>query len=127
MDQTLPKPNVVTWYRVYTILMAILYVGVVILVSFGWLIKEADLRAENFPPVLFYLYMALLYGIGGSLSAAFIVSFFLSPKPWTWIYHLVLICIGLTSPCCLPISVPLLIFWFREDNLKYFGRKKALA
>ena len=117
------KPGVVTWYRVYTILMAILYLAIVALVSFGWFIDKAELRAQDFPPVLFYLYMALMYGLGLTLAIAFIVSFFLKPKPWTWIYHLVLICIGLTSPCCLPVSVPLLIYWFKEDNLKYFGRK----
>ena len=36
---------------------------------------------------------------------------FLPPRPWVWIYDLVLIAIGFMSCCILPFSVALLIFW----------------
>ena len=43
-------------------------------------------------------------------------------NPWAWIYGMVLICIGLTSPCCLPVTIPLLIGWIKDDAKAYFGR-----
>jgi hypothetical protein len=50
------------------------------------------------------------------------VALLLPPRPWTWIYHLVIICFGMTSACCIPMCVPLVIFWLKPDTKAYFGR-----
>ncbi len=56
--------------------------------------------------------LAMLFGFGP----------FLPRKNWAWIYGIVLIAIGLTSPCCMPVSIPLLIFWIKpEIRAYYFG------
>ena len=122
MEPSTAPPPVVKWYRIYTLFMAIVYLLVIVLVSLGWFLDESDLRKADLSPIFLYVYMAMLYGIGAVLAGAYIASFFLSPKPWTWVYHLILICIGLSSPCCMPISIPLLIFWIKDDNRRYFGR-----
>ena len=64
----------------------------------------------------------MLAGIGSVFSALFVASFLLPPRPWAWIFHLVLICIGMTSGCTLPASVALLIFWLKPETRVYFGR-----
>jgi hypothetical protein len=43
------------------------------------------------------------------LAAIFLSTSFLPRKPWVWIYDIVLIAIGMTSCCCLPATIPLLI------------------
>ena len=31
-----------------------------------------------------------------------------------WIYGIILISLGMTSVCCLPLTIPLLIFWIKD-------------
>ena len=50
--------------------------------------------------------------------------FFLKPKPWVWVYDLVIICSGMLSTCLIVASIPLLIFWIKPETKKYFGRSK---
>jgi len=123
-----PKPPVLPWYRAYCGFMAFLYTGITVAVIIGLFVDfQPHLEKEGIPLWGFYLYIGVIFGVTGVLAAGFITSFFLKPKPWTWIYHLVLIAIGLTSPCCMPITIPLLIFWIKPDTQTYFGRKTAKA
>lgn len=46
----------------------------------------------------------------------------LGPWPWLWTYDLVIICLGMTSTCILPASIPLLIFWLKPETKRYFGK-----
>jgi hypothetical protein len=39
-----------------------------------------------------------------------------------WVYDLVVICLGMTSACILPASVPLLIFWLKPEVKSHFGK-----
>jgi len=47
---------------------------------------------------------------------------FLPRKSWVWVLGLVLICLGLTSTCCLPACIPLLIFWLKPEMKAFYGR-----
>ncbi len=68
--------------------------------------------------------MGIIYGaIGLGLAVPFTMGAILKPRPWVWIFDLVLICIGMTSPCCMPASIPLLIFWIKPETRAYFGRE----
>ena len=125
MNASSAQPPVLKWYRIYSGLMALLYVivlvGVVLVAVFG--LHEI---AKSEMEVRFLLaYIVLVLGLSALLAGGFIASFFLPVKPWAWTYHLVLICIGLTSPCCLPVSIPLLIFWFKEETQQFFGREST--
>lgn len=113
-------PPVVTWYKVYAGLMAAMYLLLVAAgVALPVLVTEADMGADDPPPWA----MALVIGcVSLPFAAAYVAAFFVPVKPWAWTYHLVLICFGLTSACCLLASVPLLIFWLRPETKAYFGR-----
>ena len=54
-------------------------------------------------------------GLGVILALAFIVALLTPRRFWAWIYNLVLICLGLTSCCFWPITIPLLIFWIKPE------------
>jgi hypothetical protein len=62
------------------------------------------------------LFMGILLAIPFAMGA------FLPQKPWAWVFGLVLICIGLTSVCCMPATIPLLIHWIKPETKLYFGR-----
>src|SRR5688572_24126586 len=102
------KPAVWTWYVVYCVAMAILYLFVIgagiflLTVDPTWLEEDALLlRVEG----------VLFLGLGLVLMVIFAIAPFLPKKPWVWIYGIVLIGLGMTSACCLPATIPLLIFW----------------
>jgi MFS family permease len=111
-------PPVVTWYRVYAGLMAAMY----LLVLVGgvtvplWAPPE---ELEDDPPP--WAVASIVGCVSLPFAAAFLAAFFLPVKPWAWIYHLVLICVGFTSACCIVASVPLLIFWIKPETKAYFG------
>ena len=115
------KPAVWTWYVVYCVAMAILYLLVIgagiffLLADPVWLEEDAMLlRVEG----------ALFLGLGLVLMVIFAIAPFLPKKPWVWIYGIVLIGLGMTSACCLPATIPLLIFWIKPETQHFFGRKQ---
>lgn len=101
--------------------MSVVYIlcgamGVVILVFRNEAASEEYSAAE-----LLFIGAALVV-LGLVLSLAYGAAPFLPRVPWVWVYHLVLIGLAMTSACCLPICVPLLIWWIKPDSRAYFGR-----
>jgi hypothetical protein len=115
-------PKVLAWFKAYSALFAALYLAcagcslIFFLVDPGML-EPGTTKGEAILVGLILLLIGLVF------AAAFTLPFFLQPRPWVWIYDLVLICIGLTSPCCMPASIPLLIYWLKPEVKTYFGRK----
>ena len=128
LPQTAPSgpvpPKVLPWYKAYAIAMFIVYILIVVGLAAGLILAPEGFRQELDMPQWFFIgYVIMIFGLSSLMAAAFGVALFLPPKPWTWVYHLVMICMGLTSPCCMPASIPLLIFWIKDDSRHYFGRK----
>jgi hypothetical protein len=113
-----PRPAVLTWFIVYCLLMALAYVfciGIALWIFFvAPTLLEEDASMAMIMPWIFLV-------LGIVLLVASILPLFLRPKPWVWIYDLVLICLGLTSCLYLPFSIPLLIFWMKPATKRYFG------
>lgn len=111
------QPPVWLWYRVYAVFMALVYGGLALLIlgvliaTGGQGVKDEDMIALVVTGV-FCLPFALAY----------VVAPFLPRAPWAWIYHLALIGLGLTSVCCMPATIPLLIFWLKPETKLFFGR-----
>ena len=112
-----PKPPVYPYYLAYVIFMALLYLGVIVM-CVGLLVATGGQGMKDEDMVLF-LFMP-------ACSLPFLIAYaaapFLPPAPWAWTYHLVLIAVGLTSACCMPIAIPLLIFWLKPETKAYFGK-----
>ena len=115
-------PQVVTWYRVYCGLMTLLYiacfVGGIFLAFSGLLDGPAGPDAQALK-----IQGWILLVISVPLTALFAAGVVLPPRPWTWIYGFVPICIGMTSCCILPFSIGLIVFWIKPDTKRYFGRE----
>ena len=125
MDDLRPAgeaPKLLAWYRAYSAAMALLYLLVFVAGTFVLLMHDRLGRADDAPPLFWLAYGGFIAVLGLVFSAVFAASFFLPPRPWVWIYHLALICLGLTSPCCLPVCLPLLIFWIKPETRVFFGR-----
>jgi hypothetical protein len=73
--------------------------------------------------MLLWIEGILFIGLGIPLMVVFAIAPFLPKKPWVWIYGIVLIGLGMTSVCCLPATIPLLIFWIKPETQQFFGRK----
>lgn len=124
MENAVKTPQIVIWYKVYAALMGLLYlfvVGLGILYTFlpNWI--EDDPRMGENEALLISVIGVFLIFIGLILSVLFFFTLFKKPAPWLWTFDLVLICLGLTSACCMIVSVPLLIFWLKEETKNYFG------
>jgi hypothetical protein len=61
-----------------------------------------------------------------AICAPFVLALALKPGPGSWVYHIFMLCFGL-SGCTLPFSVILLIYWFRPETQAFFGRGQPPA
>lgn len=117
-------PAVWTWFRVYAGAMTLMYVvligvGVFMLLA-GPAVAETSRNPEDafMLPVLGGVYA----GLGLVFGVAYAVGLLMPRKPWAWIYGIVLIALGMTSACCIPATIPLLIFWIKPEAKAFFGR-----
>ncbi|MFO1008870.1 MAG: hypothetical protein U1F29_02270 [Planctomycetota bacterium] len=114
--------SVLSWYRIYCAAMAVMYLlcigaGIALLV-----LDEETLGKDALQSRITGIALA---AFSAPAFAAYALGIVLPRKPWTWTYGLVLICIGMTSVCCLPACIPLLITWIKNDVKLAFGRGEA--
>ena len=115
---TQATPPVYRWYVVYCIVMALLYLTTAAMgVVFMFVEPDRDMSAAE---------AKLMGTVFLILGLAFFVPYALAPflprQSWVWVLGLVLICIGLTSLCCLPVCIPLLISWLKPEMKTFYGR-----
>jgi hypothetical protein len=116
------KPPVWRWYVAYCSGMVALYL---VVAACGVIMLVVDPVELDMEAMLAKLLGAFNLGFGILLVGLFGAAPFLPPKPWTWIYGIVAIGIGLSGLCCLPAAVPLLIYWLKPETKAYFGRPDA--
>jgi len=116
-------PGVVTWFKIYAGFLCLIY-AICIVIGLGFLLLPSVvvLNSRDFPPLFAYIYGVVITGIGVIFLVGSAVPFFLKPRPSTWIYDLVVICLGMTSACTLPFSIALLVFWLKPETKQYFGK-----
>lgn len=115
------RPPVWPWFVTYCVLMALMGLVVVGMGVFFLLAPRFIPPQPNDPdPVVFaimgvaYLVMGFVFGV------AYASAPFLPRRKWAWIVDIVLICLGMTSVCCMPATIPLLIFWIKPETRQYF-------
>ena len=111
-------PPVYKWFVVYCILAALLNIGAAA-IGVVFLVTEPDRDMSAAEATIMGV---LLLVLGLVFFFAYALAPFLPRQSWVWIYGLVLICFGLTSTCCLPICIPLLIFWIKPEMKEFYGR-----
>lgn len=116
-------PGVVIWFKVYAGLLCFIYA---VMVAIGVALLAAPrfipFNDPDLPATAVYIYGAIFALLGGLFLVVCALPFFLRPRPWVWVYDLVIIGLGMTSACFLPFSVILLIFWLKPETKRYFGK-----
>ena len=115
-----PRPAVVGWFKAYCGVLCAMYLFSTALSAVFFVVSPVDL---DMSPTEALIVGGLLLTVSLPLLAACALPFFLRPRPWVWVYDIVIICLGMTSACCLPACIPLLIFWLRPEVKRYFGRE----
>ena len=111
-------PPVYKWFVVYCILMALLYLTTAVMgIVFMFTEPDRDMSAEEAK-----IMGAVLLIMGLAFFVPYALAPFLPRKSWVWVFGLVLICIGLSSLCCLPACIPLLIHWLKPEMKEFYGR-----
>lgn len=113
------RPKVISWFKVYCAFLCLLYLATAAFSLFFFLADPADTEMST---VVARITGALLLVLGLGLFGACLLPLILRPRPWLWTYDLVVICLGMTSACILPASIPLLIFWLKPEAKRYFGK-----
>jgi MFS family permease len=114
------RPAVLPWFHAYCWLLCVLYLGVV---AFSLVFCFADPADLEMPRAAAVVVGTLILVMGVTLFVASSIPLLLRPRPWLWTYGLVLICLGMTSACFLPICIPLLLRWIKPEVKRYFGRE----
>ena len=111
-------PSAYKWFVVYCILMALLYLATAVMgIVFMFTEPDREMSAEEAT-----IMGTVLLIMGLVLFIPYALAPFLPRKSWVWIFGLVLICLGLSSACCLPACIPLLIFWLKPEMKAFYGR-----
>lgn len=118
-DNYVRTPPVVIWFKIYAGFLSLLY----LLVSAGFLVMIfIDPEDPEMPRPVFQVLMGLMGLLCLVLLVVCFLPLVLPRRPWVWIYDLVIICLGLSSPCFMVVCIPLLIFWLSPETKRYFGR-----
>jgi MFS family permease len=112
-------PAVVFWFKLYAAFLAFVYLLVSGVSLIFLLVDPTKLEMDA---IAAKVTGAMLLVLGLGLLAACLVPLFSQPKPWLWIYDLILICLGMTSACFWPMTIPLLIFWLKPETKRHFGK-----
>lgn len=113
------RPKVIFWYNLYLWLLAILYV---LVAGCGMVLLFLPATALEMKEPEKIVSAVVCFAVGLPFAAASLLPFAFYPKPWLWVYGIVMIAIGLTSCCFWPICIPLLIYWIKPDVQRHFGR-----
>lgn len=111
-----PNPAVKTFQRIYVLLMLLLYTTLFAgSVAAAFYRDTLSLELDTSPGELAVL--LLCYGVlAAALAIIFLIGLFWNRGMGGWIYNLILICLGLTSCCTWPMTIPLLIFWIKHKH-----------
>ena len=111
-------PPVYKWFVVYCILMALLYLTMAVMGIVFMFIEPDREMSEAEARIMGALFIIL----GLAFCFPYAIAPFLPRKSWVWVFGLVLICLGLSSACCLPVCIPLLIHWLKPEMKTFYGR-----
>jgi hypothetical protein len=107
------------WYRMLcsiTVVSGAVWaiIGLIAVIgSFNQTGKEA---ADAFTGGVFMLFS------GGIPALLFLLGVIFPPRPWSWIFGILLLVLALLSCVFAPFAVALLIFWMKRETQIYFGR-----
>ena len=101
--------------------MALMYLAMAVM-GIVFMVTEPDRDMSEAEAKVMGVVLIIL---GLAFFAPYAFAPFLPRKSWAWLFGLVLICIGLTSLCCLPVCIPLLLHWLKPEMKAFYGRTET--
>jgi hypothetical protein len=123
MHSDAKPPEGVYYFRVYAGVMAAIY-GILAIVGLVMMAAPLFARGAFTSPGadLGSWVVGFIYGgIGTVLCVAFLIALFGGRRPWVHTMGTVLIALTMTSICCLPITIPLLIQWMKPETKQWYN------
>jgi hypothetical protein len=120
------SPPVIAWFHAYSVIFVLMYLAVAAFGIVFFVVDPATFKTEldmEMEPMFAKIMGAVFIIMGLGFAVVSAIPLLFSPRPWVWVYSLVLICLGLTSPCFLPFSIPLMIFWLKPETKAYYGKQ----
>lgn len=119
MNPPTATPGVIFWFKAYCWILCVMHF-LFMLGSVSFFVIEPE--KLEMPPEAAYITGCLLMLSAALFFFVFLLPLVLRPRPWLWVYDIVVICIGFSGACCWPICIPLLIFWIKPEVKQYFGK-----
>lgn len=107
------------WFRAYCLLLTFLYV---IVAALGAYLAIEQPTSPSYDKTEIFITGIVYFVVGVALIIPFGYALFLPRRRWAWVYGIVLIALGMSSCCFLPVTIPLLIFWLKPETKAIFGR-----
>src|SRR5262245_38126363 len=90
------RPAVVMWFKIYAGVLVAMYLAMSAISLMFFLMDPVELNLGRTEALVVGCVILI---VGLPLAAASAVPFFAPPRPWVWVYSIVLICLGMTSAC----------------------------
>ena len=120
-NPSISRPTVVLWYRVYCVASALFYLLIGFVFILGMTLDPTFTKGVEHPEA-FRIFAWVFSSFIIMFGALFLLSFLLGRNSSAWIYHLVMICLGLSNGLFLFFCIPMLIYWLKPETKTYFGR-----
>lgn len=114
------QPGVILWFKSYCWVLCFLYLLVSAASLMFFLGDPEELEMSRSGAIAMGV-IFLVMGLGLFVLSA--LPLVVRPKPWVWTFDLIVICIGMTSACFVPLCIPLLIFWLKPETKAWFARE----
>lgn len=119
------KPGVIVWFNVY---LGVMVFFCLLMIAGGigmWFLPDsiiADMEMTEEDRIVFEVYKYLLPVIGVISLVMNSIPFFVRPRPWVWVYNIVLLALSMGSCMFIPALI-LLIFWLIKPEVKWWYSK----
>jgi hypothetical protein len=113
------QPAVIFWFKFYAASLSFLYL---LILGFSLFLIFGDTASMEIEESFAKILGAFMLVVSLALMVACFLPLMLAPRPWLWVYNLVIICLGMTSACYLIVCIPLLIFWLKPETQRCYGK-----
>jgi hypothetical protein len=122
MGQHDGPPEGVYYFRIYGTIMAIISAllaggGMVMAVTSILTPASPSSYSSNSELVVGIVYAAM----GSAFFIPYLIALLGGRKSWVHTLATVLIALSMTSLCCIPVGIPLLIVWIKPETKRWYG------
>jgi hypothetical protein len=117
----LTRPGVIVWARIYAMGLALLYLAATVFGAF-LMVTAGDLHGREADDLTME---GIILAVLGPVFLGFCVVVAAAPrKKWGWIVNVVLMGLSGTSCLCMPMVIPLLVFWLKPETKRWYGMEE---